>query len=258
MCEWDTHPDSDEGRVWCNWLAQASKEHDIARTRGRGREEWLKAVARRSTPSPEVFQRILEKMHCSLKQAAEEGVCSEESSQLRRWREGRLHRSWGTMGAGLLTESTVVIMGRVSREQRSEVWGHEADVWEWEWGLSDFTGSLTCDGRGKQGCAALMNGFWESLLSRWALSSSAVTPDTWPGRAAVKVPPTACIPVTAALGGAFSTPTGGLAIALVKVTLKDVTVWCPVDMRGEATRARVPMATLTSNLGKLCCFWVSD
>lgn len=48
-----------------------------------GGGKWLKAVARRSTPSPEV-QRILEKMHGSLKQAAEQGVCSEESSQLRR------------------------------------------------------------------------------------------------------------------------------------------------------------------------------
>lgn len=31
------------------------------------------------------------------------------------------------MGTGLLTERTVVIMGRVSREQRSET-----DVWEWD------------------------------------------------------------------------------------------------------------------------------
>lgn len=52
----------------------------------------LKAVARRSTPSPEV-QQILEKMYGSLKQAAERGVCSEESSPLRRCREGSLGRS---------------------------------------------------------------------------------------------------------------------------------------------------------------------
>lgn len=46
------------------------------------------------------------------------------------------------MCAELLIESTVVIMGRVSKEQKSEVLGHETDVWEWEWGLADFTGSL--------------------------------------------------------------------------------------------------------------------
>lgn len=106
-----------------------------------GGGKWLKAVARRSTPSPEV-QRILEKIHGSLKQASEKGVCSEESSQLRHWREGSIHRSWVRMCAELLIVSTVVIMGRVSREQKSEVLGHATDVWEWEWELADFTGSL--------------------------------------------------------------------------------------------------------------------
>lgn len=36
------------------------------------------------------------------------------------------------MGARLLTESAMVKMGKVSREQKSEVLGHETEVREWE------------------------------------------------------------------------------------------------------------------------------
>lgn len=52
---------------------------------------WLKGVAR-STPSPE-FQRILEKIHCSLKGAAEKGVCSEDSSLSKHRDEGSIPSS---------------------------------------------------------------------------------------------------------------------------------------------------------------------
>lgn len=136
MREWDTHPDSDEGGVWCPWLVLVSKELYTARTGWGWGAEWLKGVARRSAPSPEAqwrkylaHWRGLRRRECPQRTALRPSPAVKGAFRV-------------VEGGGCPLRAPVDIMGRVSRGRMSEVLGHERDVWEREWGLSDFTGSL--------------------------------------------------------------------------------------------------------------------
>lgn len=90
MNEIDTHPDSQEGAVWCHWLVQASRSTTLQEQGVDG--EWLKGVAIRASPSP-AAQGLLEKIPSSLKRAAEKGGGSEDSSQAKTCSEGSTQRS---------------------------------------------------------------------------------------------------------------------------------------------------------------------